>query len=65
MDATNYLGGTADVLERKDHRVDIDHSRALAPGMAVPMAGNSAGDDKEVTADRIRYRPTVQVLLHG
>ena len=62
-DATNYLGGIADVLEQKAHRVAIDHLGELA---LVWLYGNDSQikqvSYKEVAADRVEYRVTVRPL---
>jgi hypothetical protein len=62
-DATNYLGGIADVLEQKSRRVAIDHLGELAQMWLYE-------DDKwikqvsykEVAADRVGYRVTIRPL---
>jgi hypothetical protein len=62
-DATNYLGGIADVLEQKDQRVAIEHLGALAQ---VWLYGNDRQikqvSYREVAADQIGYRITVRPL---
>lgn len=62
-DATNYLGGIADVLERKSHRAAIDHLGALAQ---IWLYGNDSQikqvNYKEVAADQVGYRVTIRSL---
>lgn len=62
-DATNYLGGIADVLEQKSHRVAIDH---LADLEQVWLYKNDRQIKqvtyKEVAADQVEYRVTVRSL---
>lgn len=63
-DATNYLGGIADVLEEKEsHRVGIDHLGAL--GRVWLYWRDSQIKEvsyREVAADRMAYRVTVRSL---
>lgn len=61
-DATNYLGGIADVLEEKEsHRVAIDHLGALA---SVWLYWRDTQikqvSYREVASDRMAYRVTVR-----
>lgn len=62
-DATNYLGGIADVLEQKNGRVAIEHLGELTQ---VWVYGNDRQlkqvSYKEVAADRIGYRVVVWSL---
>jgi hypothetical protein len=62
-DATNYLGGIADVLEQKDYRVAIDHLGGLAQ---VWLYGNDRQikqvSYREVAGDQVGYRVTVRPL---
>jgi hypothetical protein len=62
-DATNYLGGIADVLEQKSHRVAIDHLGELAQ---VWLYRNDSQikqvSYKELAAGQAGYRVTVRSL---
>lgn len=62
-DATNYLGGIADVLEQKAHRAAIDH---LGDLVQVWLYGNDSQlkqvSYKEVAADSVGYRVTLRSL---
>lgn len=64
-DATNYLGGIADVLEHKAHRGTIDHLGVL---MAVWLYRNDRQikevSYREVAADEVSYTVTVRELGH-
>jgi hypothetical protein len=62
-DATNYLGGIADVLEEKSHRGPLDHLDALAQ---VWLYGNDRQvkqvSYREVAADQVSYTVTVRSI---
>ncbi len=49
-DATNYLGGVADVLEAKGHRGRLDH---LGPLAAVALYDN----DRQIREVHFRHEP--------
>ncbi len=49
-DATNYLGGVADVLEEKSHRGALDHLSELA---SVAVYAN----DRQIHEVHFRWRP--------
>ncbi len=63
-DATNYLGGIADVLEEKSRRGPLDHLDTLAK---VWLYGNDRQlkqvSYREVAADQVSYTVTVRSIL--
>jgi hypothetical protein len=62
-DATNYLGGIADVLEEKSRRGPLDHLEALA---TVWLYGNDRQlkqvSYREVAANQVSYTVTVRSI---
>ncbi|KWV32476.1 hypothetical protein [Micromonospora rifamycinica] len=56
-DATNYLGGIADVLESKGHRGPLDHLGELA---SVAVYGN----DRQIQEVHYRREPADQTRYH-